>query len=99
PKANAPEPERFAMYHNGVTVYALSARTENGKLIVRQPSVLNGCQTVKNAYFFLNDTKVRDRIDKELWDRIAVPLRVVVTSNPDLVRQVAVSNNRQTAIR
>jgi hypothetical protein len=92
-------PETFAMFHNGVTVYARTARQENGQLLLREPSVLNGCQTVKNAYFFLNDATLAAHLDDERWKSVPIPLRVVVTGDEEFVRRVAVSNNRQTEIR
>ena len=36
--------------------------------------------------------------DQELWQNIPIPLRVVVTKNEDLVREVTVANNRQAAM-
>lgn len=91
--------ECFAMFHNGVTVYARDASLSDGHLKLREPSVLNGCQTVKNAYFFLNDSAFAPHLDKEQWERVPVPLRVVVSSDEGFIRQVAVANNRQTEIR
>lgn len=92
-------PEHFAMFHNGVTLYAVSADHGNGNIVVRRPSVLNGCQTVKSAFFFRNDTRLKDRIDPERWDAVPIPLRIIVSPDAGFVRRVAVSNNRQNEIR
>ena len=93
------DPERFAILHNGVTIHAKWAERSNGRLELREPSVLNGCQTVKNAYLFSQETTVRDRIDRERWARIPVPVRVITTRDESLVRDVTVSNNRQNSLR
>lgn len=92
-------PECFAMYHNGVTIHARQARLEGDRLHLKDPSVLNGCQTVKNSYFFRNDTAFAPHLDADRWAAVAVPVRVLVTNKDELVRRVAVSNNRQTEIR
>jgi hypothetical protein len=92
--------ERFTFFHNGITVQAQSAGTlVDGTIEVRSPSVLNGCQSVKNAYLFLNDKNLKHRVDKVLWREIRVPMRILVTTDDELVRQVAVGNNRQSEIR
>ncbi|MFO0592369.1 MAG: AIPR family protein [Polyangiaceae bacterium] len=90
---------RFTLFHNGVTLHATSADLKEGRLEVRNPGILNGCQTVKNAWRFRNERALRDRIDPQAWERIQVPLRVLRTMEESLIRDVTVSNNRQTAIR
>lgn len=92
-------PLHFTLFHNGVTLHATSAERDGDMLRVRRVGVLNGCQTVKSAWMFRNDRTLRGRIDQEAWDSIDVPLRVVRTTDEELVRLVTVSNNRQTAIR
>lgn len=93
------DPIHFTMFHNGVTLHVSGAGRDGSTLWVRNPGVLNGCQTVKSAWLFLNDRLFKERIDKAAWDAIRVPLRVVQTTEEELVRKITVSNNRQTAIR
>ncbi|MBI1861270.1 MAG: AIPR family protein [Deltaproteobacteria bacterium] len=88
----------FAIFHNGVTLYTLSASVKKDKVEIREPSILNGCQTVKNAYLFKHNY-LGDNIDEKTWEEIPVPLRIIVSSDEDLIRNVTVSNNRQSAIR
>ncbi|MEZ4295927.1 MAG: AIPR family protein [Polyangiaceae bacterium] len=90
---------RFTLFHNGVTLHATSADLTGGRLGIRNPGILNGCQTVKNAWRFYNDRALRGRIDPEAWEEVRVPLRVLRTTDENLIRDVTVSNNRQTAIR
>ena len=89
------DPERFALFHNGITIYASKTEVIPGGLSVREPYVLNGCQTIKNAYFFLTDTHLKKKIDTIRWSRVAIPLRVVETKDEELVRTITVNNNRQ----
>jgi len=92
-------PEQFAILHNGVTLHAVSAKVTPDTLELRGPSVLNGCQTIVNATRFFEDRQHHAKIDTERWGLVPVPLRVITTTNEELVRQVAVSNNRQVAVR
>ncbi len=88
----------FAIFHNGVTLYTLSATVKKDRVEIREPSILNGCQTIKNAYLFKHNY-LGDNIDAKLWEEIPVPLRIIVASDEELIRNVTVSNNRQSAIR
>ena len=92
-------PERFAVLHNGITLHVKLADQGDGKLTVREPNVLNGCQTIKNAFFFSEDPHIKPHIDSKIWKTIPIPLRVVVSSDRELVREVAVANNRQKELR
>jgi hypothetical protein len=92
------EPERFATFHNGLTLFARKAVVHGDGVKLRDPFVLNGCQTVKNAFLFRHDKGVRDRIKPELWDRIAVPVRIIDTGEEELVRSITVNNNRQNSM-
>jgi hypothetical protein len=91
-------PEIFAFYHNGVTIYAETAEPADRGLHLRAPFVLNGCQTVKSAYLFHSDPRLRDKIDEEAWNRVLVPLKVITSKDEALVRQITINNNRQNAI-
>jgi hypothetical protein len=93
------DPLHFTLFHNGITLHVTSAERDADGIVVRSPSVLNGCQTVKSAARFRNDRALREKIDPQAWADIRVPLRVVRSGNDELVRRVTVSNNRQTAIR
>ncbi|KAA0252893.1 MAG: hypothetical protein EDX89_16515 [Acidobacteria bacterium] len=91
-------PEIFALFHNGVTVFARGVRLSETGIEVQQPFVLNGCQTIKSAYLFLNDSKLRPRIDRSLWERLTVPLRVATTRDEELVHAITINTNRQNAM-
>lgn len=88
---------QFAIFHNGVTLYTLSADLKSDKVLIREPSILNGCQTVKNAYLFKHGHA--DEMDEKLWENIPIPIRIIVSSDEELIRNVTVSNNRQNSIR
>jgi len=92
------DPEIFALYHNGVTVFAHDIEPTESVIRVREPYVLNGCQTIKNAYLYLYNPRNRNRISEDKWKRILVPLRILCTKDDDLTRSVTINNNRQNAI-
>ncbi|KYF68127.1 hypothetical protein BE15_38110 [Sorangium cellulosum] len=92
-------PMRFTLFHNGITLHVTSAERRDGGLTIRSPGILNGCQTVKSAWMFKHERAFRDRIDPEAWGSLRVPIRVIRTTDEELVREITVSNNRQNAIR
>jgi hypothetical protein len=92
------EPERFAMFHNGVTMFSRRAQLVEGQVRVRDPYVLNGCQTIKNAFLFRVDGNLKSKIKDDLWQRVSVPVRIIETTDDGLVRSVTVNNNRQNAM-
>lgn len=91
-------PDLFALFHNGITIHAARFRLDGEDASVFDPYVLNGCQTVKNAFLFRHDPNLRSRIDEELWSKVSVPVRIIETRDEDLVRSITVNNNRQNAI-
>jgi len=95
---NSLEPEIFALYHNGVTIYARDIEPSRKEIRVRDPFVLNGCQTIKNAYLYFFTPRNRTRINEEKWKRILIPLRILCTKDEDVTRSVTINNNRQNAI-
>lgn len=96
--AKALEPELFAFYHNGVTMFARAVEITPDGLQLRDPFVLNGCQTIKTAFNFLHAARLQSKIDIERWNRIAVPVRVITTRDEGLINTITINNNRQNAI-
>lgn len=99
-EAKATDPELFAFLHNGVTIFARDVRVGDGEASaqVREPFVLNGCQTIKTGFYFKCDSKIRARIDIARWDRVKLPVRIITTRDEELIRHITVSNNRQNQI-
>jgi AIPR protein len=58
---NKNPPELFALYHNGITIYARNVSMKDQTLILREPYVLNGCQTISTAYRFRYPVKAKVR--------------------------------------
>ncbi len=93
-------PEKFAFLHNGVTIYSTKA-TPNHKtktIEITNPSILNGCQTIKSSFFFYQDIIAKDKLNSEQWNKIPISIRVVATTDTNLWREVAEANNRQNSM-
>lgn len=43
-------PERFVLFNNGITIVCKEIRTKNGKYILENPQIVNGCQTCNMIY-------------------------------------------------
>jgi len=86
------------MFHNGITMFSRKAQVVESQVRVCDPYVLNGCQTIKNAFFFRFDSNLKSRIKEDLWRRVSVPVRIIETTDDELVRAVTVNNNRQNAM-
>jgi len=96
PADRAEIPEHFGMFHNGITLCVHSLDVAERSAVIRHPSVLNGCQTIRNAARFVAEVK---DIDSERWRLVPVPLRILVSADDDFVRRVTVNNNRQIPVR
>lgn len=94
------EPASFALYHNGITVFAQDVReVSSGRIEVKEPYVLNGCQTIRTAFNFryISYGKKENLINKK-WQEVSVPLRIITTRDPEMVRTITANNNRQNPI-
>jgi hypothetical protein len=99
----------FTMAHNGITLTAPSVKKIADDTVRVEPlglgmHVLNGCQTLYTAWDFWRDREAQearsgDRRWREAWQHIWIPLRIVVTTDEERVREVTVATNRQTEIR
>ncbi len=80
----------FILLNNGVTIVAAAADWRNGKLTLTGYQIVNGLQTSTILH--------RQRHHLDASTTVHVPLKVVVTSDHDLLERVGRATNRQTAI-
>ncbi len=83
-------PDRFSVLNNGVTIVADSIHTSRDAVTITDYQIVNGCQT-SNVLF-----ENRDVVG---IDDIYIPIRLIVTKNKDVLSQITVSTNNQTAIK
>lgn len=96
----------FGMIHNGVTLAVPRVSGLSAEKLVLEPGsrgifVLNGCQTVYTAWkFFKAEVAKKGGVGnwREKWAEIQLPMRVVVSSDDELLQTVTIGANRQTAI-
>lgn len=43
-------PERFVLFNNGITIVCRSVKIENGRYVLENPQIVNGCQTCNMIY-------------------------------------------------
>lgn len=93
-------PEKFAFLHNGVTIYTTKVihKKSERKIEISNPSILNGCQTIKSASFFFQETNAKGKLDIDIWENIPISIRIVATKDNNLWREVAEANNRQNSM-
>lgn len=99
-------PHMFAALHNGISLYTSTvdppqpngdgSSIGTGTAMVSEPYVINGCQTIKSAYYFRGEKE--DLVNVERWEQIEVPIRVIETADQGIVRTVTLSNNFQNAV-
>jgi hypothetical protein len=80
--------QRFAVLNNGVTIVARELRTLGDEFRVRDFQIVNGCQTCHVLF----DQR------RQLTDAVQVSVRLVHSSDEDVIRGIVAATNRQTAI-
>lgn len=82
------QPEKFAFLHNGVTIYSTKVTHKKSENVIEltNPSILNGCQTVKSSFFFYQDAAAKNKLNGELWIKIPISIRIVSTTDKNCSR-------------
>lgn len=80
--------QRFVVMNNGVTVIAKKIRQVNERLLLEDYQIVNGCQT----------SHVLARMETKDLHGVMIPLRVIETSDDEVIRDVIQATNNQTAV-
>lgn len=81
--------ELFPVLNNGVTIVAKSLKTIGDKISLSNFQVVNGCQT--SHILFKNKDK--------LTNNIFLPIKIIATSNDDIISKIIMATNNQTEIK
>jgi cold shock CspA family protein len=81
--------DRFALLNNGVTVVAREVNKVGASFRLRDFQIVNGCQT--SHILHLNR--------EHLTDRVYLPLKLIVTTDPEVINQIIQGTNRQTEVK
>jgi hypothetical protein len=85
------EPQKFALFNNGITIVCEMFNQSNTKILIKNPQIVNGCQT---SHVIFNNSKN----DKELSSKIPVVVKLIATKNDEITNQIVRSTNRQNIV-
>lgn len=101
-------PERFGIYNNGITIVAEEFKTNGGSVSLREPYIVNGCQTSRSIYHVLqgkvdSGATGQDETTKT-WrtnlNKNALFCKLIRVNPPDaaMIRDITRAANSQNAI-
>ena len=85
---DASNQRRFPVLNNGVTVVGRGLQTTGNKFVLTDYQIVNGCQT-SHVLFDERDT---------LGGDVQIPLKVITTSDEDIIASIITATNRQTQV-
>lgn len=83
-------PERFVLLNNGITIVCDEVKEINRKISIRNPQVVNGCQTCNVLYQCYNE--------KNNIDNIYVIAKIIGSADNDVVNNIVKGTNRQNIV-
>lgn len=84
------EPESFVLMNNGVTIICTEIISGNRKVTIKNPQIVNGCQTCNVLY-----RAYRKGID---ISKIAISAKIISTNDPEITNKVIRGTNRQNIV-
>jgi hypothetical protein len=82
---------RFALMNNGVTVIAKTLNPTGNKIYIEDYQIVNGCQT--SHVLFDNRSLVEND------DSVVIPLRLISSSDENVIASIVKATNRQTEVK
>lgn len=83
-------PVNFVLYNNGITIVCDKLESKNRELIIKNPQIVNGCQTCNSLY------KVK-RKGKDL-SQVQVIVKVIGATKPEVAQGIVKGTNRQNIV-
>ena len=83
-------PGRFVLFNNGITIVCKEAKPENGKYVLENPQIVNGCQTCNMIYQAYRES-VR-------LDGVQVIAKIVGSNQDDVTQGIVKGANRQNIV-
>ena len=83
-------PDRFVFYNNGITIVCKKVTPENGKYVLENPQIVNGCQTCNMIY-----QAYRDGVN---LDRVQIIAKIVGLNKDDVTQGIIRGANRQNIV-
>lgn len=93
-------PDVFSFNHNSITLAAERLEPDDDGLLVVEPRLLNGAQTLTSLAKFLKDNEGNPALDKNehVLESIHVLAKIIWNAPNDFVTNVTVCNNKQNPI-
>lgn len=83
-------PANFVLFNNGITIVCDKLESKNKELIIRNPQIVNGCQTCNSLY------RVK-RKGKDL-SQVQVIVKVIEATKPEVTQGIVKGTNRQNIV-
>jgi len=93
-------PDAFEFDHNGITLAAEQMAEENGRVLIVEPHLLNGAQTITSLAKFLKDNEGNPALEKNenLLRSIRVIGKIIWNAPSEFVTNVTICNNKQNPV-
>ena len=82
------EPEKFALLNNGITIVCDKYTQSNMSINIKNPQIVNGCQT---SHVLFNS-------NNELLSRTPIIIKLISTDNMDAINQIVRGTNSQNIV-
>jgi hypothetical protein len=98
------DPKNFTFFHNGITISAEHMEINGHKILLTEPRILNGAQTVTSVVKFIEENSSSiDSIEQHpLFQSIEVLGKVILTNpkqdHSDFIANVTINTNRQNPV-
>lgn len=84
------EPQKFALLNNGITIVCEKYTPSNRQITLRNPQIVNGCQT--SHVIFHNAS------DNEVLSKVPIVIKLISTSDSEITNQIVRGTNRQNIV-
>ncbi len=83
-------PDRFVLYNNGITIVCQDVQQKNGKYILENPQIVNGCQTCNMIY-----QSYQSNVN---LDGVQIIAKIVGSHKEDVTQGIIRGANRQNIV-
>lgn len=99
---NQEDASNFVFHHNGITLSATNVQLEDNKIIITEPRILNGAQTITSFAKFMEENS--ESLNKQALEKIqsievlSKVIHPTSTASPNFIVNVTINNNRQNPV-
>lgn len=84
------EPQKFALLNNGITIVCEKYTPSNRQITLRNPQIVNGCQT--SHVIFHNAS------DNDVLSKVPIVIKLISTNDSEITNQIVRGTNRQNIV-